>query len=68
MAAAIWTGSIAFGLINIPVKLVSAIRSHDLSFKMLHKGKDENDLSQIAFSRTSKRLRLSRSGTSRGRL
>ena len=55
MAAAIWTGSIAFGLINIPVKLVSAIRSHDLSFKMLHKGKDENDLSQIAFSRTSKK-------------
>ncbi|MBW3628271.1 MAG: Ku protein [Gemmatimonadetes bacterium] len=55
MAAAIWTGAIAFGLINIPVKLVSAVRSHDLSFRMLHRGKTEKDLSPIAFSRTSKK-------------
>jgi DNA end-binding protein Ku len=55
MAAAIWTGAIAFGLINIPVKLVTAVRSHDLSFRMLHKGKSEKDLSPIAFSRTSKK-------------
>jgi DNA end-binding protein Ku len=55
MAAAIWTGSIAFGLINIPVKLVSAVRSHDLSLRMLHRGKNDQDLSPIAFTRTSKK-------------
>ena len=55
MAAAIWTGSIAFGLINIPVKLVSAVRSHDLSLRMLHRGKNDEDLSPIAFTRTSKK-------------
>ena len=55
MAAAIWTGAIAFGLINIPVKLVSAVRSHDLSFRMLHKGKSDKDLSPVAFTRTSKK-------------
>ncbi len=55
MAAAIWTGSIAFGLNNIPVKLVSAVRSHDLSLRMLHRGKNDEDLSPIAFTRTSKK-------------
>ena len=55
MAAAIWTGAIAFGLINIPVKLVTAVRSHDLSFRMLHKGKTEKDLSPIAYERVSKK-------------
>lgn len=39
--ASIWTGAIAFGLVNIPVRVESAVRSHDLSFKLLHqKGKD----------------------------
>jgi DNA end-binding protein Ku len=55
MAGAIWTGAIAFGLINIPVKLVSAVRSHDLSFRMLHKGTSEKDLCPVAFSRTCKK-------------
>jgi DNA end-binding protein Ku len=55
MAAAIWTGAIAFGLINIPVKLVSAVRSHDLSFRMLAKGTSEKDVSPVTFSRISKK-------------
>ncbi len=40
MAHAIWSGSINFGLVTIPVKLMTAVRSSDLSFNMLH-AKDE---------------------------
>src|SRR4029078_6821359 len=32
MARAIWTGSISFGLVTIPVKVYSAIRPHDVHF------------------------------------
>ena len=55
MAGAIWTGAIAFGLINIPVKLVSAVRSHDLSFRMLQRGKTERDLCPVTYSRVCKK-------------
>ena len=34
---AIWSGSISFGLVNIPVKLYSATESKGLDFRMLHK-------------------------------
>ena len=34
--ASIWTGAISFGLVNIPVRVVTAVRSHDLSFRLLH--------------------------------
>ena len=40
MAHAIWSGSINFGLVTIPVKLLTAVRTNDLSFNMLH-AKDE---------------------------
>ena len=40
MAHAIWTGAINFGLVTIPVKLQTAIRTNDLRFNFLHK-KDE---------------------------
>ena len=40
MAHAIWTGAINFGLVTIPVRLFTAVRSNDLSFNMLH-AKDE---------------------------
>lgn len=33
----IWKGNIAFGLVSIPVELYSAVESHSLGFKMLHK-------------------------------
>jgi DNA end-binding protein Ku len=40
--ASIWTGAIAFGLVNIPVRVEPAVRSHDLSFRLLApKGKDD---------------------------
>lgn len=40
MAHAIWSGSINFGLVTIPVKLFTAVRTDELSFNMLH-AKDE---------------------------
>jgi len=36
MARALWSGAIAFGLVNIPVKLFGATESKDLSFTTLH--------------------------------
>ncbi|HUY41630.1 MAG TPA: Ku protein [Candidatus Dormibacteraeota bacterium] len=47
MARAIWSGSISFGLVTIPVKLTGAVHSNELSFHMLHK-KDEG---RIKFER-----------------
>ena len=35
MARSIWTGSISFGLVNIPVKLFSAVHQHDVHFHQL---------------------------------
>src|SRR5271155_2870614 len=46
MAHAIWTGSINFGLVTIPVKLQTAIRTNDLRFNFLHK-KDEGRIQNV---------------------
>ena len=40
MARSIWKGSVAFGLVNIPVELYSAVRDHRPRFRLLH-AKDE---------------------------
>jgi len=40
MAHSIWSGAINFGLVTIPVKLFTAVRTDELSFNMLH-AKDE---------------------------
>ena len=40
MARAMWKGSLAFGLVNIPIELYSATRDHRPKFRLLH-GKDE---------------------------
>ena len=40
MAHAIWSGAINFGLVTIPVKLFTAVRSNDLRFNFLHKKDD----------------------------
>lgn len=47
---AMWSGSISFGLVNIPVNLYSASRERELSFRLLHK----RDRSPIGFVRTCK--------------
>ncbi len=36
MARAIWSGSIGFGMVSIPVKMFSATESKDISFHLLH--------------------------------
>lgn len=43
----IWTGAISFGLINIPVKLFSAVEESSLDFDML----DKKDHANIKFKR-----------------
>jgi DNA end-binding protein Ku len=47
MARAIWKGSIAFGLVNIPVEVHTAIRDHRPRFRLLH----ATDKSPIQFTR-----------------
>jgi DNA end-binding protein Ku len=36
MARSLWSGSLSFGLVNVPVSLVSAVRDIDLHFRQLH--------------------------------
>jgi DNA end-binding protein Ku len=36
MARSLWTGSISFGLVNVPVALYSAVRDLDVHFRQLH--------------------------------
>lgn len=36
MPRSIWTGSVSFGLVNIPVKLFSAVSQKEIRFHMLH--------------------------------
>src|SRR5919112_4389297 len=36
MPRSIWTGSLSFGLVNVPVALMSAVRDMDLHFRQLH--------------------------------
>jgi DNA end-binding protein Ku len=36
MARSLWTGSLSFGLVNVPVQLVTAVRDLDVHFHQLH--------------------------------
>jgi DNA end-binding protein Ku len=47
MARPIWTGTLSFGLLNIPVSLMSGERKVDISFRML----DSRDKKPIRFER-----------------
>lgn len=49
MRSNIWKGSISFGLLNIPVSLQSAQKSHELKFSLL----DEKDFSHIKYQKIS---------------
>ena len=51
MARALWKGSIAFGLVQIPVALYSAEKSDELSLDWL----DKRDLSPVGYERVNKR-------------
>jgi DNA end-binding protein Ku len=47
MARAIWSGSISFGLLNVPVKLYSAVSKKSVSFRELR----ESDGSRVRHKR-----------------
>ena len=47
MARPIWTGNLSFGLLNVPVSLMSGTRGNDLSFRML----DARDRKPVRFER-----------------
>lgn len=47
MARALWKGSVAFGLVNIPVELHTAVRENRPRFRMLH----AEDKSPVKFER-----------------
>ena len=49
MPSAIWTGTISFGLVTVPVKLVSATKSRDVRFNQLEDGTN----SRIRYRRVS---------------
>jgi DNA end-binding protein Ku len=48
MARALWSGSLSFGLVNVPVQLVSAARDLDFHFRQLHE-KDKAPIEQRRF-------------------
>jgi DNA end-binding protein Ku len=39
-ARALWTGSISFGLVNVPVRVYSAVHEHKLQFHLVHEKDD----------------------------
>jgi DNA end-binding protein Ku len=51
MARAIWSGAISFGLINVPVRMYSAIDEQDLHFHYLHR----TDNSRIGYEKVCKK-------------
>lgn len=51
MARSIWKGSIAFGLVNIPVELHTAVRENRPKFRMLHAA----DKSPVSYERVCQR-------------
>jgi len=50
MPRAIWSGSISFGLVNVPVRMYSAIDERDLHFHLLH----TKDDSRIGYEKVCK--------------
>ena len=51
MARAVWKGAIAFGLVNIPVNMHTAVRDHAPHFRLLH----AKDRSPVRFERVCRR-------------
>ena len=50
MPRAIWSGSISFGLVNVPVRMYGAIDEHDLHFHYVH----QKDASRIGYEKICK--------------
>lgn len=52
-AHSVWTGSISFGLVSIPVSLRTAVVDHDLKFTML----DKHDNAQVGYLHINKKTK-----------
>ncbi|HRI50560.1 MAG TPA: Ku protein, partial [Pseudomonadota bacterium] len=52
-AHSVWTGSISFGLVSIPVSLRTAVEDHDLKFTML----DKHDNAQVGYLHINKKTK-----------
>jgi DNA end-binding protein Ku len=50
MPRAIWSGAVSFGLVNVPVRMYSAIDERDIHFHLLH----EKDDSRIGYEKVCK--------------
>ena len=50
MPRSLWTGAISFGLVNVPVRLYSAVSEHKLHFHLVH----EKDSSPIGYQKICK--------------
>jgi DNA end-binding protein Ku len=48
---ALWTGTISFGLVNVPVRMYSAVTEHDLHFNFVH----EKDGSRVGYEKICKK-------------
>jgi len=48
---AIWSGSVTFGLVNVPVRMFSAVEEHTLHFRLVH----EPDGSPIGYDKVCKK-------------
>src|ERR671923_256586 len=48
MARSLWSGSLSFGLVNVPVALYSGVRDTDLHFRQLH-AKDHSPVEMHRF-------------------
>ena len=51
MPRALWTGTISFGLVNVPVRMYSAVAEHDLHFNFVHR----KDGSRIGYEKICKK-------------
>ena len=51
MPRSLWSGSISFGLVNVPVRLYSAVKEHKLQFHFVH----EKDNSPIGYEKICKK-------------
>jgi len=51
MPRSLWSGSISFGLVNVPVRLYSAVQEHKLQFHFVH----EKDSSPIGYEKICKK-------------
>ncbi len=56
MPRAIWSGSISFGLVNVPVKMYSAIREQDLHFRQFQEGTESRVRNKRVSEKTGKEV------------